>query len=147
MTNQLTNLAALSAALTQKIEHYMSNDSQQIHIHHHIHGDKPGGPRGRGESEGRSGKRRGRGPGGRRPEGPGPGGHRARHMARHSVLRAFGAVRRGGEISADEFSDLQEVQRDLEQRLADLSDLIETIEREGLITPPADADGTQETDT
>ncbi len=140
MTNQLPNLAAISAALTQKLEHYMSNDSQEIHIHHHIHG----GPRGR--SDGESGKRRGRGPGSRRSGGPGPGGHRARHMARHSMIRAFGAVRRGGEISADEFSDLQEVQRDLEQRLADLSDLIETIERQGLVTPQADEDSTPETD-
>ena len=62
------------------------------------------------------------------------------------MIRAFGAVRRGGEVSADEFSDLQEVQRDLEQRLADLSDLIETIEREGLVTPQADEHSTPESD-
>lgn len=133
MSQEQTTLAAIAAAFTHRIEQYMNDVPQEIHIHHHIHGGKPGGPWGRGSEEG---KRRGKGSrsGGRGgPDSRGPGG-RGRHGSRRSVIRAFGAVRRGGEISADEFSDLQQVQRDLEQRLADLSDLIETIERDGLVT-------------
>ena len=122
MTNEQTNqlLAALPAVLSQKLETYMTNESQEIHIHHHIHTE------GRSKGDGHGDPRRGRGPGRGRSRG-------SRHASRRAVIRAFGAVRRGGSISADDFSDLQEVQRNLEQRLADLSDLIETIEREGLV--------------